>query len=289
MICEECGSPTFADSVHGEIVCSGCSLVIEQMLDARPMVTHEGDMLSAETVSFTNTGMPSTRLTNERYDGRGNAIHQETRDRMKRIAWLDAHSLRRKDRSIKRLHGMVSSACTKLGTTTQMRDRAFFLTKKAYEKGALHNQEFALLAGSAIMLAFQEAGRHISFDEVLRVLPVSRHRPKRQLARAYRITKRTLGLGNVRGGPELILSKLALPHDILREAKSVLRSMPERRKPEVDAAFAVFVAAERAGKPIPQTRVATMCGTTDVSLRARCRKEQPQYLQAPKLQIPRKA
>ncbi len=259
----------FMDPMRGEIVCTGCSLVVGQMLDTRPAVAYEGDVPSAEAVSFTNTGIPSTRLTNERYDGRGNIINQETHDRFRHLSWLNSHSLRRKDRSIKRLHGMVSAACTKLDANLNLRDRAFYLTKKAYEQGALHNQEFALLVGSGMMLAFQEAGRHVSFDEVLNVLPVSRHKPKRQLTRAYRVVKRTLGLADVRGGPEMILAKLALSPDVLREAKSVLCSMPERRKPETDAAFAVFVGAKRAGKPLPQTRVAEMCGTTDVSLRQR--------------------
>ena len=288
MNCDECGSPVLLDAFHGEYVCSGCSLVLERVLDARPSVVHDGDVLSAETVSFTNTGVQSTRLTNERYDGRGNIINESTHEKFKRLAWLNSHSLRRKDRSLKRLHGLVSAACMKLEANPNLRDRAFHIAKKAYEQGALHNQEFSLLVGSAIMLALQEAGRHVSFDGVLDVLPVSRRRPKKQLARAYRVVKRTLGLVDVRGGPEMIVAKLGLSLDVLREAKSVLRSMPERQKPETDAAFAVFVAAQRTGKPIPQTAVAVMCGTSDVALRARLRKEYTQYLKA-KLQIVRRA
>ena len=270
MNCTECGGPTFTDTIRGEIVCSVCSLVLDRVFDSRPAPTYEG--VSSETVSFTNTGVPSTRFTNERRDALGSNINTSTRDKIKRLAWLNDHSSRRKDRSVKRLYHILSAACMKLEMNQQLRDRAFFLTKKAYEKGALANQEFSLLVGSTIMLALQESKRPMKVKDILAVLPVARNRPERQLNRAYRIVKRSLGLQELRKTPEMIVDASNLPPAIARKAREILRSMPERQKPEVDAAFAIFVAAQSAGAPMAQTKVAAMCGTTDISIRMRLRK-----------------
>ena len=268
MKCDECGGETTTDEVRGEVICMVCSLIVEQTMDILPSTDFES--------TRRDTGLLLTRFYNERRDANGTSISNRTHDRMRRLAWLDQHVSRRKDRSIGRLFLMVTDICQKL-EMMNTRDRAFYLVKQAYARKTMH-QEFSLLVGSAIMLAAQEASVFINMDTMLRVLSISRQQPQRQLSRAYREMKRMLNM-NVQNSPEmklpLVAEKLKLDMDIITEARNILKvptNAMVRHRPEIELAVAVYVAAVRKNKRLTQTAVAEACKTSDLSMRVLLRK-----------------
>ncbi len=275
MICDECGAIAHPDA-RGEFVCSNCSLVLNNtILDSSPIRTEDNPRPEPTGL---NTGISTTRLMNERYDGRGNTINDDTRSKMRRLTWVNDHAIRRKDRSIKRIYALTNGVCSKLSFSPSLRDRTFYLVKKAYEKNVLHNQEFSLLVGGATMIAAREANMYVSVKTLLSVLDISRVNPEKQLRSAYRQMKRALGMYEIHGTASMILSSLDIDVALKFEARRLLEIIQPPAKPEVDAATALFAAARRKGMPMAQVQVAKLCGTNDVSIRARLRKFFPEYV-----------
>ena len=274
--CEECGNPVLFN--RGEAACSGCGLVAE-FTDFDTSIPSSG---IPEGSSVVNTGLQITRLLNETKDANGTNINDEARARMRRLKWLDSHTVRRKDRSVRRLFGMMNDASRKLGLSDQLRDRAFFLCKQVYAKGVLPNQEFSLLVGATIKLAAQEYGIFVSDKSLLEVLVIARERPLAQLHRAYRVTKRALAMYGMRSTPQMLFPRVAEELRLSPETRTMTRELLTEFKvynhPEVALAAAVYVASVRTGMKLTQTAIAKSCGTSDISLRARVRKMWPEVL-----------
>jgi transcription initiation factor TFIIIB Brf1 subunit/transcription initiation factor TFIIB len=278
--CEECGGgPILLDSRRGEAVCSNCSLVIsETTFDFQEPRSEE----SREATTL-NAGFPQTRMFNDSRDAGGAFINEESRSRIRRLAWLSEHSSSNRDRSVKKLYAAVNDACRKLQLANQFRDRVFYLSKRAYEKGVLRNQEFSLIVGAAIRLAAQESKVYLSDDAILKVLIISRERPKKQLQRAYRVVKRELALTALHTTPQMLLPKvsetLSLPVNVVRETRKMLDEFVVIHRPEVALAGAIFAASRKVGYDIKQTKIASASGTSDVSLRACVKRMWPDVLQ----------
>ena len=279
--CEECGGPCIVDHVRGEMFCSNCSLVVDDtIIDASP-VTSE-DVPRPETAGI-NAGVGATRITNDRYDARGGVINEVTREKMRNLTWLDNHSTRSKDRSIRRLHNMVVDVGLKLGLPQPLRDRAFYLVKRGYESGVLRNQEFALLVGACFMLAAKESRYNLPPKLLLSRLVIARQNPLRQLNRAYRVVKRGLHVDVAMVSPSMLLPSVSVKIHLDREMCVATDHLLEQmrggnyHRPEVELGAAIYLAALRLGRKIPQVAIAEACGTTDVSIRS--------FLNLPKLQI----
>ena len=124
---------------------------------------------------------------------------------------------------------------------------------------------------------------YLSDDAILKVLTISRERPKKQLQRAYRVIKRELALHTLRTTPQMLLLKvsetLSLPANVVRETRKLLDEFTVFHRPEVDLAAAIFAAARREKCDIKQNKIALACGTTDVSLRDRVKKMWPDVLE----------
>lgn len=283
-LCDECGAPAHPDA-RGEFVCSNCSLVLNNtIIDASPGPVY--DAPRPEPSSFINTGAPTTRITNERYDARGSVINETARERMRNLTWLDNHSSRPRDRSIRRLHNMVVDVGLKLGLPQMLRDRAFYLVKQAYSHGVLRGQEFTLLVGVCLMLAAKEAKYHLPTKVLLSRLIISRQNPNRQLNRAYRTVKKALAMQIDTVSPSALLPavsvKMKLDRDMLSAIHNLLARMEDDNyhRPEVDLGAAIYLSSLKLGRGLSQVAIATACGTTDVSIRSR--------LESPNLQILRK-
>ena len=274
--CDSCGSPIFLDPRRGEAVCSGCSLVADmQVFEERPLTA------DTELVGL-NTGIPVTKIVNEMRDAGGRAINNETRSKMKRLSWVDSHSPDKRNRSIKKLFAQVETAGQRLDVTKVVRERAFYIAKRAYDKHTLCNQDFLLLTGGAFMLAAQETGVCLMFKDLVRVLSISRAKPEKQLRRAYRIMKRALKMYQTTDSPETLISfatsKLGLPPNVNSEAKRIYESFSRYRMMRADVAVAIFVAAHKKGKPKPQVHVASALGVSDMILRSRLNESFPELL-----------
>ena len=283
MRCDECGSLAIFDESRGELACSQCGLVLQNtVLDMSIPLTSSGEIDGYGPPSVGGNASLSTRFTNEARDSSGHAINESTRERMKRLAWLNAHTVRRKDRSLQRLMAMTTDTCRKMDFKDNIRDRTFTLVKQAYEKNVLPNQEFSLLVGGCLLLAAQEAGMYLSVKSLLDILIISRKRPLRQMQMAYKRIKKTLGMHTVRTNPCALIpsaaSALNISPSIQAAARAMLGSMNPYHRPEVDVATVLYAAAFRAKAPVSQLAVAKACGTTDISLRLRLKEMYPECL-----------
>jgi transcription initiation factor TFIIIB Brf1 subunit/transcription initiation factor TFIIB len=286
MNCDECGGDTAVDDVRGEIGCTNCGLVVEQVIDISTPENFES--FQQDLGIQMNTGLLVAHVRNDPRDGGGGRIKGDMRNRMQSLVWLNNHTARKRDRSFQRLFMMVTDICQKLGLSAR-RDRAFYIVKQAYALKVLHNQEFSLLVGGAVMLAAQESNVYIGLDAMLRVVNISRKKPKKQLSRAYREIKRTLNMP-VRNRPEMALPviavKMGLSMKVITECRHILSDRPEAlHRPEVELAAAIYVASIRMNLPVSQTKVAEACATSDVSLRVLLRESFPEYVPEHKTQI----
>ena len=123
MNCEECGALVLTDTHRGEAVCTNCSLVAAET--AFDFQEPRGNEEPREATTL-NAGFPQTRMFNDSRDAGGALIKEESRSRVRRLAWLSAHSSSNRDRSIKKLFAAVEDACRKLQFRAQFRDRSIF-------------------------------------------------------------------------------------------------------------------------------------------------------------------
>ena len=276
MNCEECDGVLQLDGARREMVCTQCSLV-SSIFEFGTEVTND----VRETISV-NTRLPETRIYNEFSDANGAALGEIARNNMKRLAWLNTHSLGKRDRSMKRLFTVSTDVCRKLQLSRQLSDRITFLSREIYDTGILRNQEFSLIVGAAVKLAMQESKAFLDEKALLRVLVIARNRPEAQLWRAYRESKRALKMYALRTTSQSLLpraaSVLELPANVQRKTRELLESFEAQNRPEVDLAAAIFAASRISGFKVKQVDVAVACKTTDVSLRSRVKKLWPEVL-----------
>ena len=289
MNCDQCGGPTFTDDQRAERICSGCFTVVQSgIIDYAPVTMREDEYLGpggphhGPAIGLNSGTSLMTPLRVERRDARGHVINRETAQHINYLSVVDGWVINRRDRASKRLYAIVSSQCTKLRLPESVRNRTFYITKRAMDRNVLRGWETSIVVAGAIHLALREAKHFMPMPRIMTVIHSSRPKAEKQVMKAYIKLNRALEIRPVRMTASEILpfviNDLGLPRDVQIVADGILKNMTVSERPALDVAMAVYVACVQEDVLVSQRRIAVSCGTTDVSLRGRVREYCPEFV-----------
>ena len=280
MNCDECGSAA-VPADRGEMVCTGCSLVVQSVtIDSSPITERDdaylgpgGDGHGPALSSPTPSSM-ATRPNIVTRDASGRPLDQETVQRMEYLTKVDKRIVSNKERSEKRLHLAVRELSVRLQASAEIEERAFAIARKAIAAKKFRGWEFGLVAGGALYFALFESRGAVDRKLFMTQVRVAHDNTKESnVLAAFKEIKRLLGVRPEAASTEKIAleaaTRLELNGEIVRLIKQNLARFPATAVPRIDAAAIIYISGTQGGARISQRRIAAECGTTDVSLRAR--------------------
>jgi len=280
MNCDECGSAA-VPADRGEMVCTGCNLVIQdRIIDSSPITERDDAYLGPGGDGHgpaLNNPTPSSMATRPSIvtrDASGRSLDQETVQRMEYLTKIDKRIVSNKERSERRLHTAVRELSVRLQASVEIEERAFAVARKTIAAKRFRGWEFGLVAGGAVYFATFE--KHGAVDRkafMAQVHAAHGNTKESNVLAAHKEIKRMLGVRPEAASMEKIAleaaGRLELNGEIVRLIKQNLARFPPSAVPRIDAAAIIYVSGTQGGARISQRRIAAECGTTDVSLRAR--------------------
>ena len=292
-LCPECGSARHVkDHKRGEIVCSGCGLVIEDRImdpgpewrgfDAQQILArqHTGDPV---TYTLHDKGL-STVIDPRDRDAHGSSLASGRRRQIHRLRRWDRRE-KVSDTVNKNLIYALSELdriAGQLQLPRNVREAASLLYRQALERGLIRGMSIESCTASAIYIACRQFGIPRTLKEIAEV---TRYR-KKEIARSY--LRMTRGLG-IHLPPVTAIeyiprftSRLSLPGKVGTKATEILREVIKNglssgKSPPGLAGAAVYLACILKGFNCTQEEIGKVSRTTPVTLRNRC-KEIAEYL-----------
>lgn len=290
--CDGCGGPVVTDERRGEHVCSLCGLVQSDSLLVRPTddeaTFHRGPATAVHTESSL-----TTTFYDQSHDANGRPISEPQRDRMRRIAFVAGRSRKYKERALGEIQNQVRDISSRLGMPEDLRDRAFYIAKQAYDRHMFVGREFSLFAAACVYLSARERGITPIPKTLLSTINCHAKNPVSQLFKLYSKMRREFKVVTQTVTAEQILPQVANKvfgerdiSSLLAEAKLALVEIqsrtqhdPQHRKPEVDVAAALWVVAIKfAPESASQPKICELCHVSDVAVRARLYEAYPELV-----------
>ncbi len=284
--CPECGSRVLErDYRHGELVCSGCDLVIEdRLMDPGP----EWRAFNAEQREKRNrVGAPTTETMHDRglytmidhrdRDIYGNNIKPETRTRMRRLRKWDKRSKVQdsKDRNLSFALNEIDRISSQLHLPRYVKERGAFLYRQTVENNLLRGRSIEDVAAGAVYASCRQSGIPRTLDEIADVTKCDR----KDVGRAFRLLTQKL---NIKVAPPNALEYIprfacelgvndSVSMKAVRMAEEVVkRGLSSGKSPQGIAASVLYMASVlEDGKGVTQKAVAEVADVTEVTIRNR--------------------
>lgn len=282
--CPECGKrEPVMDSDQGEVICSGCGLVLEDvMMDQRPewrAYTHE------EKEARSRVGSPITLLQYDKglsttfkphENASGGRLSSKTRFKMRRLRQWNIRLRIRSSiaRNLSQAMMELNNLADKLHIPKAVREEAALIYRKSLNNGLVRGRSIAAIAAASLYAACRISGTPRSLDEMVE----ASSRKRGEIARCYRLVHRELDLKMPIDGPEKYVSKIAskvgLSQKVQNTAIDILKKAREMRGivgkgPAGIAAAALYIASMQEGDRVTQKKLAQASGVTEVTVRNR--------------------
>ncbi len=282
--CTDCGSTRIIERYReGTIVCSDCGLVIDQIIDSRSEVTthitNNGEKIARTgapvTVLRADMGL-STEIGYHNRDANGGKISVLTRDRLRRLRWLNSRTSKSEVRNLRVALRELKRMSSTLELSQNTSSTASMYYRKALKAKLIRGRSINSMVAAAIYLA----ARQHNFPVVIKDLEENSQVDKKVIARCMRVYMQELNIKPERSTPESMIPRLASELDITPETKNeALKILRETRNNRLDvgkspmsiAAAAIYLACLRTGERRTQQMVAKIAKTTPVTLRNRYR------------------
>ncbi|MGM0606716.1 MAG: transcription initiation factor IIB [Halobacteriota archaeon] len=282
--CPECGGRLLTDEEHGETVCEGCGLVVEESAVDRGPEWRAFD--SSERDSKSRVGAPTTKMMHDKglstnigwqnRDAYGKSLSSSQRQKMQRLrTWNERFRTRdSKERNLKQALGEIDRMASALGLPKTVRETASVIYRRALTDDLLPGRSIEGVATAALYAAARQAGTPRSLDEIERVSRVD----KMELTRTYRYVVRELKLEVQPADPESYVprfaSQLELSDEVERQARGLLRNAAKTgitsgKSPVGLAAAAVYAAALLSNEKVTQSQVGEVADVSEVTIRNR--------------------
>ena len=284
LLCSECGSRNIInDRESGEVVCSGCGLVI-----AEPTVSTDPEWRAfnlEEAESRTRVGLPlsfsiydkglSTTFNPIDSDGCGRRISREKRSEMLRLKRWQARSMvESSDRNLVQAMSELDRLSGGLHIPSTIQERAALIYRKVLKEGFVRGRRISAMVAASLYIACRMTQTPRTLVEVARYSPVD----KKEIARCYRILLKELNLRLPVPKAQLRVSKVAskvelgektqrLAIEILGEADRLKITIS--KDPMGLAASALYIACVINGENRTQKMIAEAAGVTEVTIRNR--------------------
>ena len=292
--CTVCNSSLVDDTVNGEIICSGCGIVMaEHIEDHGPEAKSsslEDKMKLARATGQTTYSQHDLGITTEismgTKDFSGKKINAETTSQMHRLGkWQQRVRVSSsRDRRLSNILGSVSEICQKCSLPKNVLETASIIYRSLDAKNIqVKGKTVVSISAAVVYMACKQCDVIRSLDEILREVCHERDvKAKTKLAsRYYRML--AMELGTVATSiitMDKYISKIAnmtntdtrverLSLEIAEKTKD--RSIADGKAPNGIAAAYLYIASILLGQSILQRDVSSVSGVTEVTIRNRCK------------------
>lgn len=283
--CPECGSNNIVlDRIHGDLVCEGCGLVINDVFidDGKEWQSFSFQ----EEYSKSRTGPPITELVHDKglttfisdgnTDYSGNPLTKNNRSQIYRLRkWQ--RRLRRYDayeKNLSKALAEINRIGSMLGLSNKLREDTAIIYKVAMEKNLIRGRSINNIAAACVYIACKSYCNPRTLDEIAKITSLS----KKEIGRTYRFLLREMHLKlkpvQARDYIERFCNELGLGFTIQKIAKKILDDAEELgilsgKCPSGLAAAAIYIAAKSKKIKITQKKIADVCSVTEVTVRNR--------------------
>jgi len=291
--CPECQSSLVDDVQNGEIICSGCGVVVaDQMADYGP--ESKGSSLEEKMKLARATGQTTysqhdlgitTEISISTKDFSGKSINSEVVNQM--------HNLRKwqqrvrvsspRERRLANVLAKIGEACNSLSLSKNVLETASMIYRNLDEKMDVKGKSVASISAATIYMACKQCEVVRSLDEICQGLCAQKEvKVKAKLAaRYYRTMVMEMGTISVPVVTmDKYISKIAnltktdvrverLALEIAEKTKN--SNIADGKAPNGIAAAYLYVASVLLGQSVLQRDVSTIAGVTEVTIRNRCK------------------
>ncbi len=291
--CPECQSSLIDDVQNGEIICSGCGVVVaEQMADYGPeskSSSLEEKMKLARATGQTTYSQHDLGITTEislsSKDFSGKSINTEIVNQM--------HNLRKwqqrvrvsspRERRLANVLSKIGDTCQSLSLPKNVLETASMIYRGLDEKMEVKGKSVASISAATIYMACKQCDVVRSLDEICQGLCAQKEiKVKAKLAARYYRTM-VMEMGSFAAPVvtmDKYISKIAnltktdvrverLALEIAEKTKN--NNIADGKAPNGIAAAYLYVASVLLGQNVLQRDVSTIAGVTEVTIRNRCK------------------
>ena len=283
-VCPECGGRLESDATHGETTCADCGLVVdEDEIDRGPDWRAYS---SAERQKKSHVGAPETNLLHDQglstqigwqnRDSYGNSLSTRKRQQMSRLrTWNERFQVKdARERNLKHALGEIDRMGSALGLPKSVRETASVIYRRSLEDDLLPGRSIESMTTASLYAAARQAGIPRSLDEVTNVSRIE----KKAIMRAYRYTKRELGLTIPPADPTDYVprfgSELDAPEEVESRARELVRLAIDEgytsgKSPVGLAAAALYAGSLLTNNHLTQKDVSKVTDISKVTIRNR--------------------
>ena len=292
--CSACESSLIDDTANGEIICSGCGIVVaEQMEDHGPDVRNtrlEDKMKLARATGQTTYSQHDLGIATEisigGKDFSGKKINSEMMGQMKRIGqWQKRVRISSsRDRRLSNVLGKILEVCQNCSLPRNVVETASKIYRSLDNKHIkVKGKSVMSISAAVIYLACKQCSVVRSLEEIIQgTIPMKEAKAKTKLASKYYRTL-VMELGTATAPVvtmDKYISKIAnmtntdtrverLALEIAEKTKN--RSITDGKAPNGIAAAYLYVSSILLGQSILQRDVSSVSGVTEVTIRNRCK------------------
>lgn len=283
--CPECGSDRLIRGDRDEVHCDSCGLV----LDADPIDPGPDWRAfdASERDERARAGAPATYTLHDKglstvmgwpgRDSLGNATPAATRSQLHRLqTWNRRLKMASgAERNLAHALGELRRMTVRIGAPRSVRETASVLYRQAMEDHLVEGRTIDSVAAAALYAACRRHDLPRTLEEIAEVSPAD----KKEIARAFRVIARELGLELRPTTPMDFLQRFAEELDLSPEARrralEILDAADPGRvagkSPTGVAGAALYLAGQQVGDPRTQTEVAEIAHVSEVTIRNRAK------------------
>jgi transcription initiation factor TFIIB len=278
-------STAITDPNSGEIICSGCGMVISDKIE--DIIHPERRMFTLEeTDKNARTGAPSslarhdmglsTIIGRENIDASGQKIDTAMRSQIERLRTWDLRTRVRtsEDRNFTKAFGQLERLKEKLGLSDTIVEKAAYTYRKAQERGLIRGRTIDSMLAAAVYSACRE----MEAPRTIKDIAAKSNIKRKDIARSYRLLVLELGVRIPAVSPmkcvARVANKLSISEKTKHQALNMMEEVVNRKvnagkEPMGLAATVLYASSIQTNEKIPQKDIAAASGVTEVTIRNR--------------------
>jgi transcription initiation factor TFIIB len=281
IMCTVCNGKLVCDLDNGEKFCGRCGIVATNSQEVSVIneinssttssnVTKNGELTSLMLYDFS---LPSI-IDNKNVDANGNHIHYPDIEKLRRLNKFTISS-NPKTKNLNKAVGEIRRITEIIGFNASIAERACYIYRKIFNKGAIRGRSIIGIASATICLACEEMNVPFSIDKIVELAGNS---TRKSISHYYKFILRQLKMNIQVIGPSHKVSQIAkkagLHAKTERKALEILEQVQNDpilsgKKPISLAAAALYLASFQTKEHTTQLRIAIASDLTTITIRKR--------------------
>src|SRR5918996_5710874 len=263
---------TITDPSSGEIICSGCGLVISDKIEETDKNARTG---APSSLARHDMGL-STVIGRENKDASGLKIDTAMRSQIERLRTWDLRTRMRTsgDRNFMKAFGQLERLKEKLGLSDTIVEKAAYTYRKVQERGLIRGRTIDSMLAASVYSACREMETPRTIKDIAAKSNVNR----KDIARSYRLLILELGIRIPVVNPmkcvARVANRLSISEKTRQQALSIMEEVVNKKitagkEPMGLAATVLYASSINTDEKIPQKDIAAASGVTEVTIRNR--------------------